>query len=94
MKRRIRKVVNFFAFNLLFFALYLNFIHKDKPNIAITPAPAQAAASTTTALNGTVLVTNPEKYTEPKNTNTATSAQPAKTETKAEKNDALKLSIN
>jgi len=93
MKRRIRKVVNFFAFNLLFFALYLNFIHKDKPNIAITPAPAQAAASTT-ALNGTVLVTNPEKYTETKNTNTATSAQPAKTETKAEKNDALKLSIN
>jgi hypothetical protein len=30
MKRRIRKVLNFFAFNLLFFALYLNFIHKDK----------------------------------------------------------------
>lgn len=29
MKRRIRRVVNFFAFNLLFFALYLNFIHKD-----------------------------------------------------------------
>jgi hypothetical protein len=93
MKRRIRKVVNFFAFNLLFFALYLNFIHKDKPNVALTPAPAQAAASTA-ALNGTVLVSNPEKYTDTKNNNTANSSQPAKTETKAEKNDALKLSIN
>ena len=33
MKRRIRKIVNFFAFNLLFFALYLNFIHKDNEKI-------------------------------------------------------------
>jgi hypothetical protein len=33
MKRRLRRVVNFFAFNLLFFALYLNFIHKDNPGI-------------------------------------------------------------
>ena len=32
MKRRVRKIVNFFAFNLLFFALYLNFIHKDESN--------------------------------------------------------------
>ncbi len=30
MKRRITTVLNFFAFNLLFFALYLNFVHKDK----------------------------------------------------------------
>ena len=29
MKSRVRKIANFFAFNLLFFALYLNFIHKD-----------------------------------------------------------------
>ena len=93
MKRRVRKIANFFAFNLLFFALYLNFIHKDKPNIAITPAPAQAAANTA-AVSGTVLVSNPEKYLDSKNTNTATSAQQTKTENKAEKNDALKLSIN
>lgn len=33
MQRRLRKIVNFFAFNLLFFALYLNFIHKE-PNSA------------------------------------------------------------
>src|SRR4029079_4943673 len=38
MKRRIRKIVNFFAFNLLFFALYLNFIHKDRANGDIAPA--------------------------------------------------------
>ena len=93
MKRRIRKVVNFFAFNLLFFALYLNFIHKDNPNVALTPAPAQASANTA-AVSGTVLVSNPEKYTDPKNTNSTSSAQPAKTDGKAEKNDALKLSIN
>jgi len=30
MKRRAFKLLNFFAFNLLFFALYLNFIHNDK----------------------------------------------------------------
>lgn len=28
--RRLRKIFNFAAFNLLFFALYLNFIHKDQ----------------------------------------------------------------
>ena len=33
MKKRISRVLNFFAFNLLFFALYLNFIHKDN-NVA------------------------------------------------------------
>lgn len=30
MNKRAYRVFNFFAFNLLFFALYLNFIHKDK----------------------------------------------------------------
>jgi hypothetical protein len=46
MKRRVRKIVNFFAFNLLFFALYLNFIHKE-PNSAFmgnTPDRNPAAA--------------------------------------------------
>lgn len=43
MKRRIRKIVNFFAFNLLFFALYLNFIHKDENvNYFAQPETAQA----------------------------------------------------
>ena len=65
MKRRVRKIANFFAFNLLFFALYLNFIHKDKQ--AFT-AEATAAASTNAAFSGTVLVKNPEKYLEHKAT--------------------------
>ena len=90
MKRRIRKVVNFFAFNLLFFALYLNFIHKDKPNIVIAPAPVQVATNTA-ALNGTVLVANPEKYLDPKAA--TTTAQPT-TNAKAEQIPAPKLSIN
>jgi len=61
MKRRIRKIVNFFAFNLLFFALYLNFIHKDRANSDIAPAVVSSPA-TNAAYTGTVLVQNPEKY--------------------------------
>lgn len=62
MKRRIRKIVNFFAFNLLFFALYLNFIHKDRANSDVGPAVVSTQNNTTAAYTGTVLVQNPEKY--------------------------------
>jgi hypothetical protein len=62
MKRRIRKIVNFFAFNLLFFALYLNFIHKDKSNELAPAAVVSAPANSAAAYTGTVLVQNPEKY--------------------------------
>ena len=62
MKRRIRKIVNFFAFNLLFFALYLNFIHKDKTNSESAPAAVVSPSNVATSYNGTVLVQNPEKY--------------------------------
>jgi len=86
MKRRIRKIVNFFAFNLLFFALYLNFIHKDK---TITePVPVQINAAATT-LTGTVPVQDVEKYLDAKTS--ASVAQPA---AKTEQDNALKLSIN
>ncbi|MBL7738332.1 MAG: hypothetical protein JNK14_03880 [Chitinophagaceae bacterium] len=61
MKRRIRRVVNFFAFNLLFFALYLNFIHKDKPGSGVPEQNVQATAS----VKGTVPVEQPEKYLAP-----------------------------
>ncbi|MFL5738662.1 MAG: hypothetical protein ACJ75B_00485 [Flavisolibacter sp.] len=57
MKKRISRVLNFFAFNLLFFALYLNFIHKDS-NIQAASAPK----NTTAVTKGTVLVNNPEQY--------------------------------
>ncbi len=69
MKRRVRKIVNFFAFNLLFFALYLNFIHKDKVGVADPGAQRNVAA-----FSGTVLVENPSEYL---NKNTITTAQPA-----------------
>ena len=61
MKTRLRKTANFLAFNLLFFALYLNFIHKDKQlSIATEPGVKPTAA----AFSGTVLVKNPQKYLE------------------------------
>ena len=62
MKRRIRKIVNFFAFNLLFFALYLNFIHKDRANSDTAPAVVSTSATNASAYTGTVLVQNPDKY--------------------------------
>jgi hypothetical protein len=62
MKRRIRKIVNFFAFNLLFFALYLNFIHKDRANSDIAPTVVSTSAANVGTYTGTVLVQNPEKY--------------------------------
>jgi hypothetical protein len=56
MKSRISKVLNFFAFNLLFFALYLNFVHKDNN------ASPQPQDTNTASFKGTVLVENPEQY--------------------------------
>lgn len=56
MKKRISRVLNFLAFNLLFFALYLNFIHKDSNDAAA------ASPKTATLVKGTVLVNNPEQY--------------------------------
>lgn len=64
MKRRVRKIVNFFAFNLLFFALYLNFIHKDTAG-APAVATEQTATQKTAAFSGTVLINSTEKKTEP-----------------------------
>ena len=57
MKIRARKIVNFFAFNLLFFALYLNFIHRDKAT-----TPVQTNQSSAAAFSGTTPVENPEIY--------------------------------
>ncbi len=59
MKNRVRKIANFFAFNLLFFALYLNFIYKDKQSTAPVDTTVKPSAA---AFSGTVLVQNPEKY--------------------------------
>ena len=87
MKRRIRKIVNFFAFNLLFFALYLNFIHKDKAPSEPVPVQTNAAAT----ISGTVPVQNPEKYLDAKPSD-AVNVQPVN-ENKTNQ-DAGKLTIN
>jgi len=85
MKRRIRKIVNFFAFNLLFFALYLNFIHKDK-GIA-EPMPIKANTAT---INGTIPVQDAGKYLNAKSS--AATAQPS--DVKVSEETAQKLTIN
>ena len=86
MKRRVRKIVNFFAFNLLFFALYLNFIHKDK---VVSPTALQINQQNTAAFSGTVLVDNPVKKNE-----TTLPQQPVSDKANEDNSTALKLSIN
>jgi hypothetical protein len=85
MKRRIRKIVNFFAFNLLFFALYLNFIHRDKA--VVEPVPVKV---NTAVMTGTVPVQDAEKYLNARTS--ASIAQPAVEKTGDV--TSLKLSIN
>lgn len=89
MKRRVRKIANFFAFNLLFFALYLNFIHKDKTGV---PGMTQTASQQNKeAFSGTVLVDNPQQN----NQNAGTGLNNKSVATKEEESSsALKLSIN
>jgi hypothetical protein len=92
MKRRVRKIANFFAFNLLFFALYLNFIHKDKTAV---PGSDQTVQPKTAAFSGTVLVDNPDQYLQKKNEATAVVTQkPVSAKTEQGEGTALKLSIN
>lgn len=59
MKKRLFRILNFCALNILFFALYLNFIHKDNNTIA----PVQGARSASMQ-QGASLVANPEQYIE------------------------------
>ena len=91
MKRRVRKIANFFAFNLLFFALYLNFIHKDKVAVIETGVQQNATAP----FSGTVLVENPAEYLDKSAnvTSTNVTAQPA-AKNEGRNVAALKLSIN
>lgn len=72
MKRRIRRIANFFAFNLLFFALYLNFIHKDK-----APSLPSQTIQSTASINGTIHVAQPETYLAQKADGTTESSQQA-----------------
>ena len=56
MKKRTFQMLNFLAFNTLFFALYLNFIHKDNNS-----SEAFFEKKSTAVIN-TVQAKNPEKY--------------------------------
>ena len=92
MKRRARKIANFFAFNLLFFALYLNFIHKDKNAM---PVDTSSPQSTTATFSGTVLVNNPEQYLDKSEPVMNVAGQDPSVEKIAKEDpSALKLSIN
>ncbi len=84
MKRRLHRIANFFAFNLLFFALYLNFIHRDKS--AIT-----AAAGKTTAFGQTVIIDNSNTA---KNNNVAVPAPVVANTVTQTDAEPLRLSIN
>ena len=57
MKKRMLTVLNFLAFNLLFFALYLNFIHRDNNSAAVI-----ANHSKQVSAKGTVVIDNPDAY--------------------------------
>ena len=93
MKRRVRKIVNFFAFNLLFFALYLNFINKD--NVA-TAAVTDNNSANAAAFSGTVLVENPEQYLKKNEVTIPAVQQTTTVENKTEQpaSQPLRLSIN
>jgi len=59
MKRRIRRTVNFLAFNLLFFSLYLNFIHKDK-DAGLDPVVQNQASTPVQAVKAPAVEKNTE----------------------------------
>ena len=82
MNPRLFKIANFFAFNLLFFALYLNFVHKDK-NVqqAIITSPQTHVAARNLPIESTEQYVQKEKA--------AKNVTSAKAGTKA-----LKLSFN
>jgi hypothetical protein len=63
MKKRAFALLNFFALNILFFAIYLNFIHKDINTLPVVSAATNAAPkdlSTTTSKNA-IAITEAQK---------------------------------
>src|SRR5687768_4935879 len=71
MKRRAFKVLNFFAFNLLFFALYLNFIHKDKNVQEAIHASNAASYQATASLSNEAAATEKTTTNKVKSSGTA-----------------------
>ena len=85
MKIRIRKIVNFVAFNLLFFALYLNFIHKDNNGNIVD----LSTNDNKVVLNETVLVDNPLKYVGQESANTTKNTKEKKINTDTEEKNII-----
>jgi hypothetical protein len=86
MKTRLFKVLNFFALNILFFALYLNFIHKGSN----TAPPVLAPTHKTVIINATVLE-RPELYLENASSKHISASQSVE---QKENLEALKLYFN
>ena len=61
MKSRVRRIANFFAFNLLFFALYLNFIHQENDNALAEAETVQKGVTTSQVTNATPLQKSQQK---------------------------------
>ena len=82
MNPRFFKIANFFAFNLLFFALYLNFVHKDKnvQQAIITNTQTQVAT-------GNLTVESTEQYVQKQKVAKNLTSEKASTK-------AMKLSFN
>ena len=82
MNPRFFKIANFFAFNLLFFALYLNFVHKDKnvQQAIITNTQTQVAT-------GNLTVESTEQYVQKQKAAKNLTSEKASTK-------AMKLSFN
>jgi len=82
MNPRVFKIANFFAFNLLFFALYLNFVHKDKNVQQAISTGAHSQVAT-----GNLTVENTEHYVQKEKSAKNVTSEKASTK-------ALKLSFN
>jgi len=67
MKKRVFNVLNFLALNVLFFAIYLNFIHKDTNVLPAVSAASNVAVKSLAAeqLKNTVVANTPQKKTTP-----------------------------
>jgi hypothetical protein len=83
MQKRLYVFFNFFAFNLLFFALYLNFIHKDVQ--VILPTLPQSKSAQITVPTVTKSVARVKALEEKTN---------KKTPAVEKQNQAVKLSMN
>ncbi|PZR29582.1 MAG: hypothetical protein DI535_02385 [Citrobacter freundii] len=76
MRKRVHKVANFLAFNLLFFALYLNFIYKDPAVSMPAVKTQQEPAAFSGELTDSKAIQNPNQPESPVKT---TAILPAKT---------------